>query len=169
MPRSLLDQVGAMDHDFNVPGGGFANLDFFERMTTSPRITLVTMLGEGSFHQVHGGTTTNAPESAERSGADRLLRRAIRRDAGARVQGARQAGALRRRPSRLRAAHQAAPDGRARVLQARARRGHRRAARRARSRCPTSCARTSSTPSGAARNGSRRRGSGAGRPGRPPT
>jgi cephalosporin hydroxylase len=65
-PQSLLDQVGAMDLDFNAPGGGFANLDFFERMTTSPRIKLVTVLGEGSFHQVHGGTTTNAPESAER-------------------------------------------------------------------------------------------------------
>ena len=63
VPRSLLDQVGAMDHDFNLPGGGFANLDFFERMTTSPRINLVTILGEGSFHQVHGGTTTNAPEA----------------------------------------------------------------------------------------------------------
>jgi cephalosporin hydroxylase len=55
-----------MDHSFNAPGGGFANLDFFERMTTSPRINLVTVLGEGSFHQVHGGTTTNSPESAER-------------------------------------------------------------------------------------------------------
>ncbi len=66
VPRSLLDQVGAMDHSFNAPGGGFANLDFFERMTTSPRITLVTILGEGSFHQVHGGTTTNAPDSTER-------------------------------------------------------------------------------------------------------
>ena len=66
VPHSLLDQVGAMDHSFNAPGGGFANLDFFERMTTSPRINLVTILGEGSFHQVHGGTTTNAPESAER-------------------------------------------------------------------------------------------------------
>jgi len=66
VPRTLLDQVGAMEHDFNLPGGGFANLDFFERMTTSPRIKLVTVLGEGSFHQIHGGTTTNAPESAER-------------------------------------------------------------------------------------------------------
>ena len=66
VPHSLLDQVGAMDHSFNAPGGGFANLDFFERMTTSPRINLVTVLGEGSFHQVHGGTTTNSPESAER-------------------------------------------------------------------------------------------------------
>jgi cephalosporin hydroxylase len=66
VPASLLDQVGAMDHDFNLPGGGFANLDFFERMTTSPRINLVTLLGEGSFHQVHGGTTTNTPGIAER-------------------------------------------------------------------------------------------------------
>jgi cephalosporin hydroxylase len=55
-----------MDHDFNLPGGGFANLDFFERMTTSPRINLVTILGEGSFHQVHGGTTTNTDDLAER-------------------------------------------------------------------------------------------------------
>jgi cephalosporin hydroxylase len=48
-----------MDESFSMPGGGFANLDFFERLTGSPGITLVTMLGEGSFHQVHGGTTTN--------------------------------------------------------------------------------------------------------------
>jgi cephalosporin hydroxylase len=67
VPASLLDQVGAMDHDFNLPGGGFANLDFFERMTTSPRINLVSILGEGSFHQVHGGTTTNTPEMSERN------------------------------------------------------------------------------------------------------
>jgi cephalosporin hydroxylase/SAM-dependent methyltransferase len=66
VPASLIDQVGAMDHDFNLPGGGFANLDFFERMTTSPRINLVTILGEGSFHQVHGGTTTNTPGLLER-------------------------------------------------------------------------------------------------------
>jgi cephalosporin hydroxylase len=66
VPQSLLDQVGAMDHSFNAPGGGFANLDFFERMTTSPRINLVTMLGEGSFHQVHGGTTTNPADAAGR-------------------------------------------------------------------------------------------------------
>jgi cephalosporin hydroxylase len=31
-------------------------------MVCSPGVNLVTMLGEASFHQVHGGTTTNAPE-----------------------------------------------------------------------------------------------------------
>jgi cephalosporin hydroxylase len=49
-----------------MPGGGFVNLDFFERMGSSPDVTLVSILGEGSFHQVHGGTTTNAGDVGER-------------------------------------------------------------------------------------------------------
>src|SRR5439155_2068462 len=60
-----LEQVGAMDEDFSVPGGGFVNLDFFERMVGSPGVTLVTVLAEGSFHQVHGGTTTNVTDPDE--------------------------------------------------------------------------------------------------------
>jgi cephalosporin hydroxylase len=65
VPRALLEQVGGMDESFSMPGGGFVNLDFFERMEGSPGVTLVTMLGEGSFHQVHGGTTTNVAEPDE--------------------------------------------------------------------------------------------------------
>jgi cephalosporin hydroxylase len=34
-------------------------------MVSSPGVTLVTLLGEGSFHQVHGGTTTNREAPAE--------------------------------------------------------------------------------------------------------
>ncbi len=67
VPRPLLEQVGRMDESFSTPGGGFANLDFFERAASSPNVTLVSVLGEGSFHQVHGGTTTNVGEMAERS------------------------------------------------------------------------------------------------------
>jgi cephalosporin hydroxylase len=62
LPRALIEQVGPMDEAFSTPGGGFVNLDFFERMVSSPGVSLVTILGEGSFHQVHGGTTTNASE-----------------------------------------------------------------------------------------------------------
>jgi cephalosporin hydroxylase len=62
VPRALVDQVGAMDERFVSPGGGFVNLDFYERMVCSPGVNLVTMLGEASFHQVHGGTTTNVAE-----------------------------------------------------------------------------------------------------------
>ena len=42
-----------------MPGGGYANLELYERVTLRPDVNLVTILGEGSFHQVHGGTTTN--------------------------------------------------------------------------------------------------------------
>jgi cephalosporin hydroxylase len=58
-PRSLLEQVGGFDDSFSVPGGGYANLDLWERLASSPDVTMVSILGEGSFHQVHGGTTTN--------------------------------------------------------------------------------------------------------------
>jgi cephalosporin hydroxylase len=66
VPRRLVDQIGGMDEDFSMPGGGFVNLDFFERMVSSPDVNRVDILGEGSFHQVHGGTTTNAPEYTSR-------------------------------------------------------------------------------------------------------
>ena len=66
VPRALLDQLGGMDESFSTPGGGFVNLDFFERMVTAPGVTQVTILGEASFHQVHGGTTTNLAGSEER-------------------------------------------------------------------------------------------------------
>ena len=62
VPRLLLDQVGGMDELFTEPGGGFVNLDFFERMIHTPGVNLVSIIGEASFHQVHGGTTTNADE-----------------------------------------------------------------------------------------------------------
>ena len=61
-----------MDESFSMPGGGFVNLDFFERVSTAPGFSLVTLLGEGSFHQMHGGTTTNIAELNDRSD---LLRR----------------------------------------------------------------------------------------------
>ncbi len=59
VPRSLLEQVGGFDDSFSMPGGGYANLDLWERLGASPGVTMATILGEGSFHQIHGGTTTN--------------------------------------------------------------------------------------------------------------
>jgi cephalosporin hydroxylase/predicted O-methyltransferase YrrM len=66
VPRALLEQVGAFDEHFALPGGGYANLDFYERLIASPDSTMVTVLGEGSFHQLHGGTTTNQREADDR-------------------------------------------------------------------------------------------------------
>jgi cephalosporin hydroxylase/predicted O-methyltransferase YrrM len=67
VPRDLLTQVGGFDEAFETPGGGYANLDLYERMANAPGVTLATMLGEGSFHQIHGGTTTNQPVIEERN------------------------------------------------------------------------------------------------------
>jgi cephalosporin hydroxylase len=58
-PRSLIEQVGGFDDAFDMAGGGYTNLEVFERLAASPDVTLASILGEGSFHQVHGGTTTN--------------------------------------------------------------------------------------------------------------
>jgi cephalosporin hydroxylase len=66
VPRQLVEQVGAFDERFSMPGGGYANLDLYERLGMSPNVTVATILGEGSFHQVHGGTTTNMPDADAR-------------------------------------------------------------------------------------------------------
>ena len=65
-PRSLLEQVGGFDDSFSMPGAGYANLDLWERLASGPGVTMASILGEGSFHQFHGGTTTNLSDDQER-------------------------------------------------------------------------------------------------------
>jgi cephalosporin hydroxylase len=66
VPRKLLEQYGSFDESFDMAGGGYANLDLYERLGAAPDVNVVTILGEGSFHQVHGGTTTNRADPADR-------------------------------------------------------------------------------------------------------
>ncbi len=66
VPRKLLEQIGGFDESFSMPGGGYANLDLFERLALSPDVTAASMVGEGTFHQFHGGTTTNVADDAAR-------------------------------------------------------------------------------------------------------
>src|SRR5262249_46305719 len=42
------------------PGGGLLNLDTFRRAVELPQSELALLLGEGTFHQLHGGVATNA-------------------------------------------------------------------------------------------------------------
>lgn len=67
MRRELWDQLGGMDERFDAPGGGLVNLDIYSRAMQLPQAQLVLLLGEGTFHQLHGGIATNA--SAEESEA----------------------------------------------------------------------------------------------------
>jgi cephalosporin hydroxylase/GT2 family glycosyltransferase len=66
VPRKLLEQVGCFDESFSMPGGGYANLDLFERLAQAPGVTPASILGEGTFHQFHGGITTNVSDETAR-------------------------------------------------------------------------------------------------------
>ena len=66
VPRAQLEQVGGFEERFAMAGGGYANLELYERLGSAPDVTVCTILGEGSFHQTHGGTTTNQTDAAER-------------------------------------------------------------------------------------------------------
>lgn len=58
LPRTIWDEVGGLDEAFDIAGGGLVSLDFFIRLMETPDSQLVVLLGEGSFHQVHGGAST---------------------------------------------------------------------------------------------------------------
>ena len=60
MPRFLWDEIGGYEERFASPGGGLVNLDTWERACSLPEVQVVTLLGEGTFHQLHGGASTNA-------------------------------------------------------------------------------------------------------------
>ena len=57
--REAYDRLGGFDERFQTPGGGLAVLDFYRRACDA--LPLVLLLGEGTFHQFHGGVATNAP------------------------------------------------------------------------------------------------------------
>jgi glycosyltransferase involved in cell wall biosynthesis len=81
MKRSLFKQLHGADERFDYPGGGFLNLDIFKRAVESPGVTPLQIIGEGSFHQLHGGTTTNS------SGEERDARLEKYREQYARIRG----------------------------------------------------------------------------------
>ncbi len=56
-------ELGGFDEGFVSAGGGLVNLDTYVRACELPDSQLIVLLGEGTFHQVHGGVATNARES----------------------------------------------------------------------------------------------------------
>lgn len=59
MDRALWNRLGGLDERFEQPGGGIANLDFWKRAVAASGNVVWTVLGEGTFHQIHGGAATN--------------------------------------------------------------------------------------------------------------
>jgi hypothetical protein len=59
MPAALWRELGGLDERFELPGGGLVNHDLYRRACGLPGARLVVLLGEGTFHQVHGGAATS--------------------------------------------------------------------------------------------------------------
>lgn len=68
----LFTELGGFDTGFTDTGGGQCNLDFYKRAVEHQRSELVLILGEGSFHQFHGGVTTGELTGSER---DKMMQR----------------------------------------------------------------------------------------------
>jgi glycosyltransferase involved in cell wall biosynthesis len=61
MKKKTFNSLGGFDEAFISKGGGMMNHDFRNRLMTSPGIEPLMVLGEGVFHQFHGGVATNVP------------------------------------------------------------------------------------------------------------
>ena len=57
--REHFLEIGGADERFDLPGGGFINTDIFKQAVDAPGVDAVQLIGEGSFHQLHGGVTTS--------------------------------------------------------------------------------------------------------------
>jgi hypothetical protein len=64
LPAKVWDELDGYDERFDAPGGGMANHDALVRALALDDVGWVVLLGEATFHQVHGGVATNASADA---------------------------------------------------------------------------------------------------------
>lgn len=60
MSKAMYLDIGGYDERFVGLGGGLASFDFFERATKAAGDAFTMLVGEGTFHQLHYGATTQA-------------------------------------------------------------------------------------------------------------
>ena len=74
LTHEMWTELGGYDECFVSPGGGFVNLDTYKRACELPDVQLITLIGEGTFHQFHGGVVTNAMVSPTKQFAEEYAR-----------------------------------------------------------------------------------------------
>jgi hypothetical protein len=52
-------RLDGLDPRFALPAGGLANHDLYRRACELPGAELIVLLGEGTYHQHHGGAATS--------------------------------------------------------------------------------------------------------------
>ncbi len=58
--RASFEAVGGCDERFDIPGGGCLMPDLYRELCEMDDSAIIQILGEASFHQVHGGISTSA-------------------------------------------------------------------------------------------------------------
>lgn len=74
MTAALWHELRGVDEVFAMPGGGYMNHDLYRRAANAPDTMLVTLVGQGTFHQIHGGAATSggAASAAMRADYERI-------------------------------------------------------------------------------------------------
>src|SRR4029453_12465915 len=62
-PRAIWDELEGLDERFALPGGGLVNQALYRRASALEGTELIVLLGEGTFHQFHGGAATSRRHS----------------------------------------------------------------------------------------------------------
>lgn len=78
LSRTLWDELGGYDEGFTEPGGGMVNPDTLTRALALPGTQLIRIVGEATFHQIHGGLSTSSIAAAldlVKAGSQAYLRR----------------------------------------------------------------------------------------------
>lgn len=58
MKKAVFEAIGGYDERFKQLGGGLASFDFFRRAVEAAGDGFAMLVGEGTFHQLHYGATT---------------------------------------------------------------------------------------------------------------
>jgi len=67
MRLELWDLLGGFDERFDLQVAVLVNLDTYARAIELPDVKRVLLIGEGTFHQLHGGIATNTPPEQTRT------------------------------------------------------------------------------------------------------
>ena len=65
--KASFHAIGGCDERFDIPGGGCLMPDLYKELCEMPDASIVQVMGEASFHQVHGGISTSSTREEQKA------------------------------------------------------------------------------------------------------